>query len=101
MASFISQVATSIKGISLKISARDMDKCFGQTAHFIKAIGREEFRMEKVKFILWEEKSLAEFSKIAFLLRLLNQFIKNKWKFLRWVFKIYSDPMLISINQPK
>jgi len=41
--------ATFIRGTLLRTSAKAMEKCFGQTGPSIKEIGKEVFRMEKVR----------------------------------------------------
>lgn len=54
MENFIFQVETSIKAISFQIKGKGMERCFGLTVPSIKESGREEFRMEKGKYI-WQE----------------------------------------------
>jgi hypothetical protein len=51
MENYIFLVAISIKEILLKISVKAMEKCFGLMVHFIKVNGKEEFKMERARFI--------------------------------------------------
>jgi hypothetical protein len=55
-----------IKVTLLKINVKDTAKCFGLMAHFIKGIGRKEYRMVKGKFILLVDKLLVGFFKIVY-----------------------------------
>ena len=58
MANCIFLVAIFIKAISSKIKRKDMAKCSGLTAAFIKGNGEMEYKTEKVKFIWLEGISL-------------------------------------------
>jgi len=88
-----SQVEISIKAILSRINEKDTGKCFGLMAHFIKGIGRKEYKMAKGKFILLVDKLLVEFFKIAYLFKLLHQFIRSKWRYLQWAFRIFLAPI--------
>lgn len=54
--SSIFRVAIFTKGILSRTSVKDMAKCFGLMVLSIRAIGKEESKMEKDKSILWEAK---------------------------------------------
>ena len=51
MDNFISQVAIFIKEISYPTRGRDMERCFGLIVRFIRVSGKEEFKMERDRYI--------------------------------------------------
>lgn len=93
MDSFISQVGISIKVTLSKINEKVMAKCFGLMDHFIRVIGRKEYKMAKGKFILLVDKLSVEFFKIVYLFKSLLQFTRSRWKYHQWAFKIFLAPI--------
>lgn len=64
--SYIFHQVTFTKATLLRISVRDMEKCFGQMVLSTKGNGKEVFKTERDRSIWLEEKLLVDYLKTAF-----------------------------------